>query len=65
MVQHINIGQTDGRDEKIMQKKAGKRPKRLKGVKEIEGNFFLYLMRIGLVCLCTCMRACVCECVSV
>ena len=60
---HTNIkfmGLTDGRDEKIMQKKAGKRPKRLKVVKEIEGNFLLYLMRIGLVC--ACMPACVCEC---
>jgi len=32
------MGQTDGRDQKLMQKKAGKRHKGLKGVKKIEVN---------------------------
>jgi len=32
------MGQTDGRDQKLMKKKAGKRHTSLKGVKEIEVN---------------------------
>lgn len=38
VIQQINMGQTDGRGKKLMQKKLGKRHKRLKGVKEIEDN---------------------------
>jgi hypothetical protein len=58
------MGQTDGRDEKTMQKKTGKRPKRFKEAKEIEGNYFFVVFdeNRASVCVRACVCVCVCEC---
>jgi hypothetical protein len=58
------MGQIGGRDEKIKQKKSGKRHQRMKVVKEIEGNYFSVAFDENRacvsVCVCVCARARAC-----
>jgi hypothetical protein len=46
------MGQTFGRDEKIMQNKRGKKHKSLKGVKKIEGDYFSVVFDEIRTCVC-------------
>jgi hypothetical protein len=55
MIQQVNMGKTEGRDEKIKQKKAGKRHERVKGVKKIEGNYFSVVFDENSACVCVCV----------